>query len=247
MARRSALFQFKQGDHACVFYRSENSLMEILSPYVAEGLRKGERCFGAQKASTLKRLFYDLRFLGIDVEREIRRGALEFHTEDEVYFPRGKFEPHLMIDMLLNSIDEAARSGFSGFRTAGELSWAAQGRRRCDQVISYEKLVERAFPGRAATGLCQYPIDKFPPEVLTGVLDAHRMHIEDMQSGAACAALHVRYPTCSAEIVADKSENAPNYYYVVEQQQPKNLLAWGIAADFDAAAACAEKIAAEMD
>ncbi len=247
MPRRSALFQFKQGDHACLFYRSQESLLEILSPYVADGLRRGERCFGAQSASTVKRLFYDLRFLGIDVEREIRRGALEFHTEGEVYFRTGKFEPHAMIDMLLNSVDEAVRSGFSGFRTAGELSWAAQGRRSCDQIITYEKLVERAYPGRPATGLCQYPIDKFAPEVLEAVLSAHRMQVDDMDPNKAHAALHVGYPECSAEIVAAKDATAPTYYYVVQRHEPRDIMGWGVAPNFDGAASRVEKIAAESN
>src|SRR5258708_2654462 len=96
-AQQTPMFQFKHGDHACIFYRSDDSLMEILVPYVAEGLNKGERCFGAQKPHILKRLFYDLRYLGIDVDREIKRGALEFHTEQDVYFPRGIFEPAVMM------------------------------------------------------------------------------------------------------------------------------------------------------
>jgi hypothetical protein len=35
--------------------------MEVLTPYIAEGLRKGECCFCVQKSSTAKRLFDDLR------------------------------------------------------------------------------------------------------------------------------------------------------------------------------------------
>jgi hypothetical protein len=45
MLRNFPLFHFKHGDHICVFYQSEDALMEVLTPFIAEGLRNGECCF----------------------------------------------------------------------------------------------------------------------------------------------------------------------------------------------------------
>src|SRR5690242_10095633 len=75
-----SLFQFRHGDHLCVFYRSEEALMEVLSPFIAEGLRKGERCFCVQRPEIFQRLEYDLRFIGVDVDSARKIGALEFHS-----------------------------------------------------------------------------------------------------------------------------------------------------------------------
>src|ERR1700749_4177872 len=94
MFHNSLLFQFKHGDHTCVFYRNEDSLREVLTPYIADGLRRGERCFCAQAPQICKRLVFDLQFLRIDTDSAIRRGALEIHSFDEVYFPNRKFEPN---------------------------------------------------------------------------------------------------------------------------------------------------------
>ncbi len=146
MLRHSPLFHFNHGNHVCVFYRTADALREVLIPYLAEGLRRGERCLCAQNPDLCKQIIYDLRFLGIDTDGAIRRGALEVHTVDEVYFPNKKFEPEKMIELLLRSMEEAWRSGFTALRTAGELSWAAEGRAECDQLLSYEKLVEQIFP-----------------------------------------------------------------------------------------------------
>ena len=92
MLRHSPLFHFNHGNHVCVFYRTADALREVLIPYLAEGLRRGERCFCAQNPDLCKQIIYDLRFLGIDTDGAIRRGALEVHTVDEVYFPNNKFE-----------------------------------------------------------------------------------------------------------------------------------------------------------
>ena len=80
--------------------------------------------------------------------------------------------------MLERSIAEAVANGFTGFRTAGEMSWALEGTAgcpdgHCDQLVHYEKLVHAAYPGKAAIGICQYPVDAFPRHVLNAVLDSH--------------------------------------------------------------------------
>ena len=93
MLHQAPLFQFRHGDHVCVFYRTEDALMEILTPYICEGLRNGERCFCVQSNEVVRRLDYDLRYLGVNVEREVKRGALQFYTENDVYFATGKFDP----------------------------------------------------------------------------------------------------------------------------------------------------------
>lgn len=245
MFRQSLLFQFKHGDHTCVFYRNEDSLREVLTPYIADGLRRGERCFCAQTPYICKRLIFDLQFLGVDTDTTIRQGALEIHTVDEVYFPSRKFEPEAMIDLLLRSMEDAWRQGFTALRTAGELSWASEGRTDCDQLVTYENLVEEVFPGKAVTGLCQYNTGKMSPEVLERVLGAHRQHLHDGYPSTLHSGLTIRTPDCWTEIVADKLVLNPHYYYVVQRRQSAEILGWGTAPSFDMANERAEQIATQ--
>jgi hypothetical protein len=243
MLRQSSLFQFRKGNHACVFYRSEDTLLELLSPYIAEGLQRGERCFCAQKPAILKRLVSDLKGLGIDADREINRGSLQLHTEDEAYFPSKKFEPVAMIDMLLRSITESQQQGFAAFRSAGELSWAVRGWNVCDRVIDYEKMVEAAYPKRPAIGLCQYSVNDFPPAVLDAILDTHKMHFDESRENTRHSSMCVNYEKYGVEVVADKSRIDPHYYYVAQQLQPPELMGWGVAADFNSAMAKTDQLA----
>ena len=242
MFRHSSLFQFKNGDHTCVFYRTQQALMEVLTPYIADGLRRGERCFCAQKPQILKRLVYDLWFLGIDPDQEIRRGALELQTVNETYLPNDRFEPRALMDMLIRSIEEARRNGFRSFRTAGELFWAVEGRNVCDHVVGYEKLIDEYYPGQPAIGLCQYSMSKFEPHVLQAVLQAHRMQVVETATHSDHASMHIRDNAWSAEIVADKMALSPRYYYVVHHREPSEPLGWGIAPDFDSASANIDRL-----
>lgn len=216
--------------------------MEVLSPYIAEGLRNGERCFCVQKPEVAKRLEYDLQFIGTNVDKALKSGALEFHNIADVYLPNGKFEPEAMIDLLIRTIEDTPRKGFSGFRSAGDLSWAVNGRNECRQVVGYEAMVEECFPGKAAIGMCQYPIDSFPQEVLESILSLHRQQIVEAPFPGSHASVCVSSDYCIAEIVADKFVVKPKYYYVVEQQNHRGLVGWGVAPDFEGASEEADKL-----
>src|SRR5262249_55736553 len=159
MQVRAPLFQFHHGDHICVFYRSDDALLEILTPYVAEGLREGQCCFCVQPQRIMQRLKHDLQFLGVKVDREMSRGSLLCYSEREIYFEFGDFDPAGMIRKLEGAIENSLRAGFSGFRSAGELSWAGDSETHCKQVTGYEKMVEECYPGKAAVGLCQYRME----------------------------------------------------------------------------------------
>jgi two-component system, sensor histidine kinase PdtaS len=247
MLQHSLLFQFKHGDHTCVFYRSEDSLREVLTPYIADGLRRGERCFLAQKPGVAKQLLFDLRFLGVDVDDAIRRGALDLHSDHEAYSLDRGFEPDAMVEMLLRSIDRAKTNGFTGFRTAGELRWAVEGRNECDQLLTYEELVDQSFPGKPAIGLCQYDLNAFPPDVLKKVMDSHRLNMPERPPKSFHTAISVRGEKCWTEIVADKLVVDPSYYYVVQRRRSTEVLGWGIAPSFDQANANAETIVAQAE
>ena len=245
------LVQFKRGDHMCLFYRDERKLVQTLAAYLAAGLNKGERCFCAQKPHLIPRIFNALELLGINADDQVSRGALEIHTEDEVYFPAGKFEPQIMMDMLERSIEDAIASGFTGFRTAGEMSWALKDTRCekgncCDQLLNYEKLVQAAYPGKPAIGICQYPVNYFPKQMVAMVLDAHRMALEETMAGSNHSTLTIREGNYLADIITDRLNPGGAYHYVVQGQGSLDVLGWGIEPTLEEALSHSGSIMAEL-
>jgi hypothetical protein len=240
-----SLFEFKHGDHICVFYSDIASLLDVLTPFIAEGLRNNERCFCAQPPEILRALSTDLRFLGIDTEREVKRGALELHTTNEVYFPNRQFEPLALMELLERSIADSVRQGFSGFRPAGDLSWAVDGRDECDRLLDYEKLVEASYPGKPVNGICQYPIKRFKPDVLKRVVDAHKKVLDNSAPESSNVSLCIRDSKCEAEIVVNKLTVCPSYHYVVGRDRG-DVLGWGESANFDAALKGVQRLISEV-
>jgi hypothetical protein len=229
------LFRFQHGDHTCVFYKSEDYLLEVLTPYVADGLRRHERCFCVQSPEVLKRLEMDLAFLGVSVERERERGALDFYTPTQVYLRNGAFEPEILMDMLIRSVEDSVKRGFNGFRSAGELSWVMEGAHDCSQLLGYEAMVQNSYPGKPAIGMCQYPIHLFPDDVLQKTLDHHRYSLIEPQIESTHASLCLRTGNAEAEIVANRFTTNPKYYYVASPLRTKTPLGWGVEGELNRA------------
>jgi len=240
--------QFKRGDHVCIFYRDERTLVETLADYLAAGLRTGERCFCAQKPELILRLLNSLSLRGVDVRHVKASGALEIHALDEVYFAGGGFDPKRMMEMLERSIDESLERGFTGFRTAGEMSWAlkdgknARGERYCDQLIEYEAMVQDAYPSKPAVGVCQYPAHQFPPEVIDSVLAAHRMALEETMVSTNHSTLTLRSGSYVADIVADRLNPASAFHYVIQKRGEPDVLSWGVEPTIDHAIRTSESV-----
>lgn len=247
----SSLVQFKCGDHICIFYRDEHSLTQTLAHYLAAGLRRNERCFCVQKPHIIPGLLQALRDLGFDTPREVQRGALDIHTDREFYFSTGAFEPEALLDSLDQSIREAVARGFSGMRTAGELSWAAEDNHGnspvlCDQIIGYEQMVDRSFPGKPVIGVCQYAANLFPPDMLRRVLDAHRITLEETMISTNHSSLTLRSGALLADIVTDRVRPGESFHYVVQRRASNDVLSWGQEPTIDAAIQTSENIMAEL-
>jgi hypothetical protein len=246
MLPQAPFFQFRHGDHICVFYRTEDALMEVLTPYICEGLRKGERCFCVQSNEVVRRLDEDLHFLGIHVDREVKRGSLQFFSENEVYFATGKFDPHGMIRLLMHSVEESVEAGLTGFRSAGELSWAGSSQNLCKQVIGYEKLVKESYPGKPAIGMCLYRMSAFTPEVLNAVLETHSLQLVEPDQASKYASIQIGHGLYATEIVAERLVEKPSYYYVVQDKRPREVLGWGVATDFETATQRAKQLVSQV-
>ena len=244
MLKSAPLFRLKHGNHICVLYRDESHLLETLAPYVAEGLRNGERCVCAQKTHMVKRLETTLKSIGVDVEHEINRGALEIRTENEVYLGGENFDAAAMMQVLETSITESVQQGFTGFRFAGEGSWAAGG--RAHQLIEYERMIDAAYEKKPAIIICQYATNLFSDKTLRGALESHRLALTETMAGANHSSLMIRKGDYFVEIVADRENPGTKFYYVAQQRGSNDILGWGAEQNFDDAVREGESLIHEL-
>ncbi|HMC31769.1 MAG TPA: MEDS domain-containing protein [Candidatus Angelobacter sp.] len=244
MLKSAPLFRLKHGNHICVLYSDDSALLETLAPYVADGLRNGERCLCAQKTHMIKRLETALKLIGVDVEHETNRGALEIRTQNEVYLGGGNFDVAAMMQFLETSIAESVKQGFTGFRFAGEVSWAGEG--RAHQLIEYERMLDAAYENKPTVIICQYAMNVFSEKTLRDALESHRLALTETMAESNHSSLMIRKGDYFVEIVADRENPGTKFYYVAQQRGSSDILGWGAERSFDDAVREGESLIHEL-
>ena len=161
------------GDHICAIYRTDEELADVVAPYLAEGLRRKERCWFLPGPGGGPAVRKGLAAHGIDAEAEARRGALVIADSSAAYVVRGNFDPEETMAVFSAAIENALTDGFRAFRAAAEMSWVLDVADGEERVVAYEALLKSLFSNGYATGLCLYHRDRMPLHVIDGALATH--------------------------------------------------------------------------
>jgi len=164
--------EIELGDHAALFYRTEEEQLHIVIPFMAIGLERNERCLYIAEDHTPSEIYRKLEEFGVDVHHARENGSLNVVTKHETYLRHGAFEPDKMIVDLCNAVQEAVDSGFTGLRACGELSWALDFPSALAQMIKYEEELEEHFHSKFAA-LCQYDESRYPVSIIEQMKRLH--------------------------------------------------------------------------
>ena len=163
----------RAGDHLCCIYQSEEEHRALLTPYLRQGLERGEKVFYIVDSHTAEEVFGYLEDEGLDVQPYLNSGQLSILTVDDAYMKEGSFDPEGMIDMLREETARALSEGFSALRVTGEMSWALKGLPGSERLIEYEAKLNDFFPGSSCLAICQYDRNRFGADILLDVLTTH--------------------------------------------------------------------------
>lgn len=163
----------KRGDHVCAVYSSPAELTQVVSPFLADGLRSGERCWYVGASHEIEAIQAALDHAGIDAAGAASRGALRLISGGGAYVVRGAFDPEVTLGIFNDAIEQAYTDGFTGFRAAAEMSWALDCADGAHQVIVYEALLKTLFDTCRAVGLCLYDRNRMPLGIINGALATH--------------------------------------------------------------------------
>jgi hypothetical protein len=161
------------GDHICAIYSTENELAAIVSEFLADGLRRSERCWYLPAGDASDTVRASLEGRGVNTARALSDGALRILSANAAYNVRGDFEPEETMAVFSSAIEQALSDGFSGFRAAANMSWALNLENGVERLITYEALLRSLFATARATGLCLYDRSRMPLPVIDGALCTH--------------------------------------------------------------------------
>jgi hypothetical protein len=161
------------GDHVCAIYDGHDELAHVVGDFLAEGLRKSERCWYLPASDDPAAVRAALKKRSIDTTRAVERGALSILSSTAAYSVRGDFDPEETLAVFSGAIEQALADGFNGFRAAANMSWALDLDGGAERLITYEALLRSLFSSARATGLCLYDRHRMPLAVIDGALCTH--------------------------------------------------------------------------
>jgi hypothetical protein len=161
------------GDHVCAFYRGCGERDEILLPYLAEGLRAGEKCICVVDTRDPEALITSLS-AELDVDEHVSEHRLEMFTSRETYLRQGRFSPASILEFWDRVITSAlGQEQFTFVRVVGEMTWALRGLPGSEALFAYEAELNRFAVRYPQVMLCLYDLERCGGGVLVDVLRTH--------------------------------------------------------------------------
>jgi anti-anti-sigma factor len=178
-----ALAGVSAGDHACCAFCDAEDQRGIVRRFALDALASGMRLLYLADANSEDAVLGLLAEAGVDVGARRDAGQLEVGRAADLYLAGGPFDPQRQIERLAEQIEETRAAGFSGLAVTAEMSWALASGTDPDQLVAYERDVQRLFEGRGIAALCQYDALALPDELRRRIALAHPLAIDTGPAG----------------------------------------------------------------
>ena len=167
------------GTHICAFYSGPASRDELVMPFLAEGIRAGQKCIcileSLSPAEVLARLGRE-----VDLDRSVETGQLELATPADAYLRTGTFSIDDMLSYWEQAVAEARGADGTGMlRAAGEMPSALDHPDGRMEFSRYEARITAFAADLPAVLLCLYDLQRFGADVLVDSLRTHPMVVVD--------------------------------------------------------------------
>lgn len=157
------------GDHIAHFYKGFRQRFGVLGPYVAEGLRRGDRCVVICTPEMGRQLCRWLEAGGLDAEGARREGLLVLHPGETT-----KEDMKALADRLER---ESLEGGYKFVRWAGDMAWGVEAEVSVFEMLRWEALYDQCSTGWQMCALCQFDLDQFGGDVVMNALRSHPLCI----------------------------------------------------------------------
>jgi hypothetical protein len=156
--------------HICLIFDTDEQREKIVSEYLANGLKLGEKVRCGVDALTPGMVLSWLLELGVKLPEDMENGALSIFQAETYYNANGKFDPPELIKGIIPRYHQLIEAGYSGVRSTSEMSWALKCNVGADRLLEYEVLLNTVYPNN---GMCQYDARLFNGVELFNVLKVH--------------------------------------------------------------------------
>ena len=164
---------FPNGVHICLIFDRDEERQQIVSEYMAAGLRQGEQVRYLTDATPPENVHSWLLEIGVDVPAAMDKGAFSIARAEDAYCPSGSFNPPEYIKAMPSRFNRSKEAGYRGMRSCGEMTWAMKGIPGADRLMEYEVLLNTVQADFLFSGMCQYDARRFDGATLFNILKVH--------------------------------------------------------------------------
>ena len=192
--------RLQPGDHAFLAFADDEERWEILSTFTRQGLAREESVFLLLDVDSPGEVAARVAGSAAAAQRAIDGGHLVVSNTPR--FAPGRFDARKLVDTTRRRIDEVVSAGFSGLRSASEMSFALAPVDSLDQAVEYEHVLdETLFAGQHGqyTALCVWDERKFGTEP---AMDAARA-IHPVTVLPSAGTLHVAPTAAGVRLTGD--------------------------------------------
>lgn len=163
--------------HVCVLYNSMDEEYRVLSSFIEEGFKKGDKAFHIIDSKHRPYHMGRLQELGIDVAAAENTGQLEVHGWEEAHLRPGWFDQYAMLALVEEVLSNTRRRGFPFTRWVANMGWALGGHRGSEDLVEYCTRLNDVAPKHEATIVCTYDLARFSASSVIDVLRCHPVAI----------------------------------------------------------------------
>lgn len=161
--------EVEPGAHVGHFYQTDAERRDLLRPFLAEGVRSGQRCvYLAQPEERREELLSRLAADGVDVERAVEDGRLEL---------RGGLGDPEELERLLGRNAGLVPDRFPLLRWGGDLTWSREEMPDSRALMQWESACNTFEHRERAVFFCQYSLSDFSGDLVMDALQTHPVSI----------------------------------------------------------------------
>jgi DNA-binding CsgD family transcriptional regulator len=168
------------GAHLCIFYESQEDLLDTVAPYFKAGLENNEFCLWAPSEKiTLEQACLALSRRIPDFDRRRAAGNMEIVPGRDWYLEGDRFGLERVISSWDEKLRGALAKGYDGIRVSGDAFWLNS--KYYKDFCDYEHALNWPLEGRPMLALCTYPLVASSAAEVLEVARAHHLALARRQ------------------------------------------------------------------
>jgi PAS domain S-box-containing protein len=167
-----ALGDMDWGSHLCMFYETEQDLLEVLGLYFKPGLVNNEFCLWITSDASTEKARHALRQVIPSADQHLEKGDIEILSGQQWYGENDEFDATRVIQASEAKLSQALEKGYTRMKALADEAWLDQGHWKL--FSDYEGTLDEHFAGKPISILCAYPTASHSVAEILDIARTHR-------------------------------------------------------------------------